>query len=305
LECKPESKEVKMSDMKGKVCMVTGANSGIGKKTALGLAKMGTHLVMVCRSKELGEATRAEIKNESGNDSVDLLIADLSSQREIHRLASEFKDRYNRLDVLINNAGVTFTKKVESPDGIEMTFAVNHFAPFLLTHLLLDILKASVPSRVVNVSSFVHRWTNKINFDDLAREQGFPTFIVYSESKLAILMFSYELARRLAGTGITVNALNPGMVSTNLGRHFTGPITIGTWVLKNIFSIPPHKGALTSIYLASSPEVEGVTGKYFFKRKPKASSKASYNEEDWQRLWRISEELTGLGNQVLPKQRAG
>jgi NAD(P)-dependent dehydrogenase (short-subunit alcohol dehydrogenase family) len=292
-----------MGDIKDKVCMVTGANSGIGKQTALGLAKMGAHVVMVCHSKKRGEAARAEITDESGNDAVDLMIADLVSQKEIRRLAKDFKNRYNRLDVLINNAGVSLDKKKESPDGVEVTFTVNYFAPFLLTHLLLDILKASAPSRVVNVSSFVHRWTNKIRFDDLARENGFSATGVYAESKLAVLMFSYELARRLAGTGITVNALNPGLVNTNLGHDFTGFLSITGWVLKNVFAISPQKGALTSIYLASSPEVEGVTGKYFFKQKPKSSSKVSYNEEDWQRLWNISEKLTGLEPALQPSLR--
>jgi NAD(P)-dependent dehydrogenase (short-subunit alcohol dehydrogenase family) len=285
--------------MKGKVCMVTGTNSGIGKETALGLAKMGAHVVMICHNRKRSEAARAEIANESGNDAVDLMIAELSSQKEVRRLAKDFKKRYNRLDVLINNAGVSLDKKIESPDGIEMIFAVNYFSHFLLTHLLLDVLRSSVPSRVVNVSSFMHYVTNKISFDDLAREQGFSAFSVYSESKLAMLMFSYELARRLAETGITVNALNPGLVNTNLGRDFTGFLSITGWVLKNVLAIPPQKGALTSIYLASSPEVEGVTGKYFFKRKPKSSSKASYNERDWQRLWNISEKLTGLESKVV------
>jgi len=286
-----------MNKMEGKVCLVTGANSGIGKETALGLAKMGATVVMVCRDKQRGEAARIEIRRESGNDSVDLMLADLSSQAQIRKLAKEFKDRYQRLDVLINNAGIGLAKRKENTDGIEMTFAVNHLACFLLTNLLLERLKASAPSRVVNVSSFAHSWINKINFEDLQGKQKFPPMQIYAQSKLAILMFSYELARRLAGTGVTVNAVNPGMVKTNLGHEVTGPlITVRRLIFSNFLAITPEEGAQTSIYLASSPEVEGVTGKYFSKQRPKRSSKASYDRETWQRLWKVSEELTGLAS---------
>ena len=285
-----------MNKMEGKVCLVTGANSGIGKQTALGLARMGATVVMVCRSKERGEAARLEIRRESGNTSVDLMLADLSSQAQIRKLAKEFKDRYQRLDVLINNAGIGLAERKENTDGIEMFFAVNHIAPFLLTHLLLDVLKASAPSRVVNVSSFAHSWINKINFEDLQGKQKFSPMQIYAQSKLAILMFSYELARRLAGTGVTVNALDPGLVSTNLGHDVIGPLRVARWVFMNVLAISPQEGAQTSIYLASSPEVEGVTGKYFMKQRPKRSSKASYDRETWQRLWKVSEELTGLAS---------
>ncbi len=285
-----------MNKMEGKVCLVTGANSGIGKQTALGLARMGATVVMVCRSKERGEAAMAEIKNGSGNDAVDLLLTDLSSQAQIRKLAKEFKDRYQRLDVLINNAGIGLAKRKENTNGIEMTFAVNHLACFLLTNLLLERLKASAPSRVVNVSSFAHSWINKINFEDLQGKQKFPPMQIYAQSKLAILMFSYELARRLTGTGVTVNALDPGLVSTNLGHDVIGSLRVARWVFMNVLAISPQEGAQTSIYLASSPEVEGVTGKYFSKQRPKRSSKASYDRETWQRLWKVSEELTGLAS---------
>ncbi len=285
-----------MNKMEGKVCLVTGANSGIGKQTALGLARMGATVVMVCHSKQRGEAAMAEIKNGSGNDAVDLLLTDLSSQAQIRKLAKEFKDRYQRLDVLINNAGIGLAKRKENTNGIEMTFAVNHLACFLLTNLLLERLKASAPSRVVNVSSFAHSWINKINFEDLQGKQKFPPMQIYAQSKLAILMFSYELARRLAGTGVTVNALDPGLVSTNLGHDVIGPLRVARWVFMNVLAISPQEGAQTSIYLASSPEVEGVTGKYFMKQRPKRSSKASYDRETWQRLWKVSEELTGLAS---------
>ena len=285
-----------MNKMEGKVCLITGANSGIGKQTALGLARMGATVVMVCRDKQRGEAAMAELRRESGNTSVDLMLADLSSQAQIRKLAKEFKDRYKRLDVLINNAGISLYERIESEDNMEMIFAVNYLAPFLLTHLLLEHLKASAPSRIVNVSSFVHRWINKIRFDDLAREQKFPAIGVYAESKLAILMFSYELARRLDGTGVTVNALNPGLVNTNLSRDITGLLNVLDWVSKNVLAISPEKGAQTSIYLASSPKVEGITGKYFFRQRSKRSSKASCDRETWQRLWKVSEELTELAS---------
>ncbi|TET23297.1 MAG: SDR family oxidoreductase [Candidatus Stahlbacteria bacterium] len=282
-----------MNEMKGKVCLVTGANSGIGKETALGLAKMGATVVMACRSKERGEAARLEIKRESGNTSVDLMLADLSSQSQIYRLAKEFKERYKRLDVLINNAGIGLAERAKSSDGIEMFFAVNHIAPFLLTHLLLERLKASAPSRIVNVSSFMHAWVNGLNLNELPGREKFFGIPAYTHSKLALLMFSYELARRLAGTGVTVNALNPGFVKTNVGHQVRGALRIVRWVIFNVFrAITPQEGAQTSIYLASSPEVEGVTGKYFSKQK----LKASYDREAWQRLWKVSEELTGLAS---------
>jgi NAD(P)-dependent dehydrogenase (short-subunit alcohol dehydrogenase family) len=252
-----------MNKMEGKVCLVTGANSGIGKQTALGLARMGATVVMVCRDKQRGEEARAEIKNGSGNDSLDLLLADLSSQAQIRKLAKEFKDRYQRLDVLINNAGIGLAERAKSADGIEMFFAVNHIAPFLLTHLLLERLKASVPSRIVNVSSFMHAWVKGLNLDELPSREKFLGVPAYAHSKLALLMFSYELARRLAGTGVTVNALNPGFVKTNVGHQVRGALRIVRWLIFNLLgAIPPEEGARTSIYLASSLEVEGVTGKY-------------------------------------------
>lgn len=284
-----------MNEMKGKVCLITGANSGIGKETALGLARMGATVVMVCRSKERGEAAMAEIMERSGNTSVDLMIADLSSQAQIRRLAQEFKDRYQRLDVLINNAGIGLAERAKSPDGIEMFFAVNHIAPFLLTHLLLDVLKASAPSRIVNVSSFMHAWVKGLNLNELPGREKFFGIQAYTHSKLALLMFSYELARRLAGTGVTVNAFDPGFVKTNVAHQVTGVLKIVRWVIFNLlWAIPPEEGARTSIYLTNSPEVEGVTGQYFSKQKPKRSSKASYDRGAWQRLWEISEELIAL-----------
>src|SRR5215210_5786673 len=199
-----------------KICLITGASSGIGKATAMGLANMGASVVMVGRDRGRGEAAMAEIKEKSPNASVDLMLADVSSQQEIRRIADEFKDAHPRLDVLINNAGVFSSKRITSADGIEMTFAVNHLAYFLLTNLLLDVLKDSAPSRIVNVASGEQR-NATIDFDELQGEKGYKGAKAYSQSKLANVLFTYELARRLEGTGITANCLHPGVVGTNLG----------------------------------------------------------------------------------------
>src|SRR5215217_1675484 len=239
-----------------KVCLITGATSGIGKATAMGLASMGASVVMVGRDRGRGEAAMAEIRGKSANASVDLLLADLSSQEEIHRLADVFKESYPRLDVLINNAGVIRSKRIMTADGIEMTFAVNHLAYFLLTKVLLDVLKASAPSRIVNVASGDHS-NATIDFDDLQGEKGYKGAKAYSQSKLANVLFTYELARRLEGTGITANCLHPGAgVRTNFGSGVSGVFGFMVRALRPLM-ISPEKGAETSIYLASSPEVEG------------------------------------------------
>jgi len=276
--------------MEDKICIITGANSGIGKATALGLAKMNAVVVMLCRSKDTGEIAKKEIISESGNKKVDLLLCDLSSHEQIRKFVSEFKQKYQNLHVLINNAGVMASKRKLSVDGFEMNFAVNHLAPFLLTNLLLDVLKKSTPSRIVNVSSGGHRMA-KMDFDDLQSENKKHRLMrVYGVSKLAFMLFSYELSRILDGTGVTVNTLHPGLVNTNLGREMS---KFGRGFGKLFFK-NPEKGAETSIYLASSPEVEGITGKYYIKKEQKESSKESYNEEYARRLWEISATLTKL-----------
>ncbi|MHA2284061.1 MAG: SDR family oxidoreductase [Promethearchaeota archaeon] len=276
--------------MKDKICIVTGANSGIGKATAIGLAKMNATVVMLCRNKETGEIAQKEIISKSGNNNVDLLICDLSSQEQIRRFVDEFKLKYQNLHVLINNAGVMASKRRLCVDGFEMNFAINHLGPFLLTNLLLDVLKKSSPSRIVNVGSAAHRMA-KIDFDDLQCEnKKHRLFRVYGASKLAFMLFSYELSRRLEGTGVTVNIVHPGMINTNLGREMSRfSRGFGRLVFKS-----PEKGAETSIYLASSPEVEGITGKYFIKKQQHESSKESYNEDDTKKLWEISAKLTNL-----------
>jgi NAD(P)-dependent dehydrogenase (short-subunit alcohol dehydrogenase family) len=273
--------------MREKVCLVTGSNSGIGKETALGLARLGATVVMVCRDQSKGAAAQAEIKTQSGNPSVDLLIADLSSQQSIRQLAREITERYPQVHVLVNNAGVSPSQRALTSDGIEKTFAVNHLAPFLLTNLLLERLKASAPARVVTVAS---SGQSAINFDDLQGEKHYSMLGAYGQSKLANILFTYELARRLEGTGVTANCLHPGVVSTNLAREFNPLFR----AMARLFFISPAKGAQTSIYLASSPEVEGVSGKYFTKKREIPSSKESHDTASARRLWQISEQLTQL-----------
>ncbi|HUW90930.1 MAG TPA: SDR family oxidoreductase [Candidatus Nanopelagicaceae bacterium] len=276
--------------MEGKICIVTGANSGIGKATAIGLAKMNATVVMLCRSKERGEEAQSEIIELTGNNNVDLLICDLSSQKEIRDFESEFKSKYQNLHVLINNAGVMLSKKLLSVDGFEMNFAVNHLAPFLLTNLLLDILKKSAPSRIINVGSAAHRM-GKIDFEDLEKKNKKGRFFrLYGSSKLALTLVSYELSRKLEGSRVTVNVVHPGLINTKLGRDRSSTRN----GFANKFLKSPEIGAETSIFLASSPEVEGITGKYFAKKKEKLSSKDSYNEEYAKRLWEISTEMTKL-----------
>jgi NAD(P)-dependent dehydrogenase (short-subunit alcohol dehydrogenase family) len=280
-------------DMNGQICLVTGANSGIGKETALGLARCGATVVLVCRDPHKGEAARKELQERSGNIHVDLFIADLSAQQSIRQLAQDFRQKYTQLHVLVNNAGSVFTGGKVSPDGIEMTLAVNHLASFLLTNLLLDTIEASVPARIVNVSSETQA-EGFIDLDDLQGKRKYHMLRAYAQSKLANVLFTYALARRLEGTGVTANCLHPGRVSTNIWTsalpdwlHFLG-------VISRLFTIPAEQGALTSIYLANSPEVESVTGKYFEKCQAVPSAKISYDQDIQERLWTISETLIHL-----------
>ena len=281
--------------MKENVCMVTGATSGIGKATALGLAKMGATVVIVGRNQQRGEAAMAEIRAESGNQRVDLLLADLSSQAAVRQLAEDFRARYQALHALINNAGVFFSKRSVTEDGIETHFAVDYLAPFLLTNLLLDVIKASAPARVVNVAGDYHRKAT-VNFDDLMCESDYSASRANNQAKLALILFTYEVARRLEGTGVTANCLHPGAVATDaLSKDpDSSPFSRFMYRLVRPFFLSPEHGAATSIYLASSPEVEGVTGRYFVKQAPVESSPESYGETVAERLWQVSAELTGL-----------
>jgi retinol dehydrogenase-12 len=276
--------------MQGKVVLITGATDGIGFVAARELARLGAAVVAVGRNADKTAAVVERIRKETGNPHVEGLLADLSSQQDIRRLAQQFRERHDRLDVLLNNAGALFHPRRESVDGIEMTFALNHLGYFLLTNLLLDLLKASAPSRIVNVSSAAHH-RGRLDFDDLQRKRGYFSFGVYSASKLANLLFTYELARRLQGTGVTANALHPGLVASRfaVNNGWLGGVLRGLiWA----FGIRPEQGARTLIYLASSPEVEGVTGEYFQNEKVRESSPASHDEEAARRLWDISESLT-------------
>ena len=281
--------------MKGKICMITGANSGIGKATALGLAKMGATIIMVCRNKDRGEKALEDIKKEVENGTVDLMIADLSTQKAIHQLVKEFKERYQFLHVLINNAGVNLSRCVLTEDGIETTFAVNYLAQYLLSNLLLDVLQASSPARIVNVASSV--LAKNIDFENLNGEKHYRQLNAYGQSKLAVILFTYELSRRIEGTGVTVNCLHPGYVKTNMIKNFRKFVKY-FYPLIGLFMKKPKKGAKTSIYLASSSEVEGVSGKYFKKRKEVESMNAVYDEEIAKRLWDVSIALTNLAFEI-------
>ncbi len=279
--------------LSGKTCMITGASSGIGRATALELACMGARLILVCRDRSRGEEAATAIRRQTGNDAIALMLADLSSQRSIRQLASDFLSTGQPLHVLINNAGVVNIKRSLTIDGIETVFAVNHLAYFLLTHLLLDRLTASAPARIVNVASDAHKF-GTLDFDNLQGERSYRVMGIYGQSKLANILFTYELARRLTETKVTVNCLHPGAVATGLGKNN------GTWAKVVIamlgpFFRTPAAGAATSIYLASSPDVERVSGRYFVNCRETRSSKASYDATAARRLWDISAQMTGVG----------
>ena len=287
-----------MSDqMKGRTVVVTGGNNGIGLETAVGLTRLGAHVAITARSQAKGEAALADIKNRSESDDVELLLADFASLASTRRFAEKFKTNHDRLDVLVNNAGGINTSRSETLDGFETTFGVNHLGYFLVTNLLLDLLKASAPARVVSVSSGAHLRAKGMDFDDLNAEQSYSGMGVYGRSKLANVLFTYELARRLEGSGVTTNCLHPGVVRSGFGQNNGGLIALvfkSAYTLMTPFTKSNAQGAETSIYLASSPEVEGVTGKYFVDSEETPSSPASHDEEAARRLWEISEQMTGL-----------
>lgn len=277
-------------DMTGKVILLTGANSGIGKATAELLAKMGATLVMVCRDKARGEAALADVKRYSGNEKVELMLADLASFDSVRNLAASITEKHPRLDVLINNAAVMPSKRCLTRDGFEAQFGVNHLAPFLLTHLLTDALKLAAPSRIVNVASTLHQ-SATMNFDDIQSEGQYRSMRCYGQSKLANVLFTYESAKRLEGTGVMVNCLHPGVVRSNILRDL--PVILKPLVaLAGMFMLSPHKGAETSVYVAASPQLEGVTGKYFVKCAEARSSSESHDDKVAKRLWELSSELT-------------
>jgi NAD(P)-dependent dehydrogenase (short-subunit alcohol dehydrogenase family) len=277
--------------MSGRICVVTGANRGIGRATAEGLARMGATAILVCRRKEDGEAVSRQIAAQAPV-APDVVTADLSSQLSIRQAAGYIQGRYPSLHVLINNAGVIPPRREVTVDGLEMQFAVNHLAYFLLTNLLLPQIEAGAPSRIINVSSGAHTHAT-IDFDDLQAQRSYQPKSVYARSKLANILFTYELSRRLAGTGVTVNCLNPGVVATRMLADYMGVPLAGP-ALARTFGASPEEGAATSIYLASSPELEFVTGKYFERKQPTTSSPASHDEAVARRLWELSERLAGL-----------
>jgi retinol dehydrogenase 12 len=282
-----------MDDMHGKTVLITGANQGIGKASAIALGKRGAKLVLVCRSAEKARAAIADVER-AGAKEVDLLVGDMGSQADIRRVAAQFKSKHDRLDVLLNNAGVLVPSRHRTVDGLEETFAVNHLGYFLMTSALLDVVKASAPSRIVNVSSEAHR-RSKMHWDDLQLEaSGYSQFAAYGQSKLCNILFTRELARRLAGTRVTANSLHPGVIASGFGQTYSGVVSLLVKMARP-FMISPDEGARTQVYLASSPEVEGITGKYFDKCKERQPSRAALEEGAPERLWTISEELTALG----------
>lgn len=278
--------------MTGKTCLVTGANSGIGRAIAQGLAARGSRVLMVARSKEKGEAARAKVSTSTNNQAVELLVCDLASQHQVRDLAATVVERYDRLDVLVNNAGLILADRTLTEDGIETTFAVNHLAPFLLTNLVRERLEDSAPSRIITIASGVHHG-GKIDFDDPSAAHGYSAWQAYAQSKLANILFTRELARRLGGTGVTATCLHPGMVRTGFCRQGPDSFYFRNWFGRMLL-LSPRKGADTAIWLATAPEVEGESGGYYKKRQLLIPSKSARDPAIAQRLWKLSEQLIGL-----------
>ena len=283
-------------NMNGKICLVTGGTNGIGKATAQALAQMGATVVIVGRNAPKTAQLVEEIRTSSGNKNVDSLLADLSSQQEVRKLAEEFKSKYSHLHILLNNAGGYFLKRQLSVDGIEMTFALNHLAYFLLTNLLLDTIKASAPARIINVSSGAHT-SGKIEFDNLQGERDYRPS-AYDNSKLANILFTMEMARRLEGSGVTVNALHPGFVATGFAKNNGKIIAAVVSLFAPLVARSPAKGAETSTYLASSLSVEGITGKYFYDSHEVPAAPQATDMVVARKLWEVSAEMVHLPEKV-------
>jgi NAD(P)-dependent dehydrogenase (short-subunit alcohol dehydrogenase family) len=283
--------------MQGKTVLITGANQGIGKATAIALAKKGARVVLVVRNADKGAAALAEVRAVASASAPELIVADLSSQAQVRRAAAEFMSRHVRLDVLVNNAGLFVPERRLTVDGLEETFAVNHLGYFLLTHELLGILKGSGAARIVNVASDAHR-NAAMHWDDLQYERHrYRGFKAYGQSKLANVLFTYELARRLEGTKVTANALHPGVIGSGFGQTYGGPVSVLIKIARP-FLLTPEEGARTSVHLASSADVEGVSGKYFSKCKPVQSNAVSYDEASQRKLWALSEQLVKVHAQA-------
>jgi NAD(P)-dependent dehydrogenase (short-subunit alcohol dehydrogenase family) len=278
-------------NMAGKVCLVTGATSGIGQVTATALAGQGAEVIIAGRDQRKADETVSRIRSDSGNEAVSYLLADFSDLDQVREMARALQERSPRLDLLVNNAGTFFNRRRETPYGVEMTFLVNHLAPFLLTNLLLETLQDSAPARIVNVSSEGHK-QDTMDFEDLGFERGFFGMKAYARSKLANVLFTYELARRLGCSRVTANALHPGHVATDMWKTNVPIIGPVLKLVMGFFALTPEQGAANTIYLASSSDVEGITGEYFVRREPARSSPLSYDEGVAQRLWEVSEKLT-------------
>ncbi len=280
--------------MDGKVVMVTGGSWGIGKETVKGLASLGVQVVSVCRDRARCEAAIGEVRRVTGGGTIEMMMADLSSQDDVHKLAQEFKAHHERLDVLINNAAIVPRRRQETVDGIEMQLAVNHLAPFLLTHLLLDVLVWSSPSRIITLSSGTHR-RGRIDLDDIQAERGYRGMRRYSATKLMNILFTRGLARRLEGTGVTANAMTPGFIHSGLSRDFSALSRGMVWLLAG----RPEEGGRKTVYLASSPDVEDVTGVYFKDNRITPPADIATDDDLAERLWRVSEELTSISSDEL------
>ncbi|MBL7978589.1 MAG: SDR family oxidoreductase [Bacteroidetes Order II. Incertae sedis bacterium] len=284
--------------MKGKTILVTGASAGIGAESVKQLAAMGAQVVLVGRNEAKCQRVVSEVRQATGNEALHYLLADLSSMTAVRQLADTYKSRFDRLDVLLNNAGAMFLKYEESPDGVEQTIALNHLNYFLLTHALLDLLMQTPGARVVNVASDAHR-PGKINLSDLQMRQAYSGWGQYCNSKLMNIMFTYAAARRLENSGVTINCLHPGFVASDFGDNNAsgamGKLFVGAWrFAKKLSAISVEKGAATQVYLASSPEVVGISGRYFSNRKAVKSSALSYDEVLGEALWSKTEVLAGV-----------
>ena len=283
-----------MSGMHDRTVVVTGATDGVGREAAARIAEAGATLLLVGRKPDKARAVVERMRRETGNQAISFLCADLARLGEVRRAAGEIRDRCGRLDVLLNNVGAIFTRRRESADGIEMTWALNHLGYFLLTHELLDLVKASAPARIVNVASAAHRG-GAIDFDDLEGRRAYSGRRAYAQSKLANILFTYELARRLEGSGVTANALHPGFVRTRFGSGNGLPVRLIIAAMMRLSGISVAEGGKTSVYLATSPDIADASGGYYERCAPARSSAASRDEAVARRLWRVSAERVGVG----------